>query len=315
MSSNSRKTKSKKTATLPPPLPLPLPLPQMTEPPIIVTGPNFTIYGEIHNMIDNQYYQQLYQTRLNNNIQTTRILVEKTTHEPFLRTDYMALELISKDAKTPLEKKQLQKQFVNGAVKGSEWIYLTRTIDELPVERIDIRVESGFPGAAEEHACYEMQDPVSFIQYIEQLLDVATKLKEQHKYDKPGINEMYETLMKVIPLQLNLFIDNLTKVKPPTIDEENLHNICTNLKYLSALLFDSNLLNIILENNQQTHPKQLVIFVGARHALNMYELFLKPNGVSEIDIKKTPIGNEIEFMKPQIADLLGEPRFPYDPSF
>lgn len=273
----------------------------ITGPPVIVTGPNFTIYGEIHNHIDNRFYQQLHET-IDNSF--TRILVEKTTHEPFLQTDFITLDNISKDGKTSLDKKQIQKRFVDEVVKGSEWIYLNRIIDEQPVERIDIRVASGFPSASEEHSCFEVHggDPVLLIKYIEHVLDVAQKRK-QH-FDKPSITEMYETLMQMIPLQLDLFIDNLTKVKPPMIDEDNLHNICTNLKYLSALLVDSHLLNIILENNQQTTPKQLAIFVGARHALNLYEIFLEPNGVSELEIQKTPAGNEIEIMKPQISDLI-----------
>lgn len=289
------KSKSKITATQPPQTQ------SHTQPPVIVTGPNFTIYGEIHSRIDNSFYQQLYQTIDNS---STRILVEKTTHEPFLQTDYITLEHISKDGKTPSEKKQMQKRFVDGVVKGSEWVYLNRIIDEQPVERIDIRVASGFPSASEEQSCFEMHgdDPVLLIKYIEHVLSIAQESKQQ--FDNPGINEMYETFMQMIPLQLDLFIDNLTKVKPPTIDGDNLHNICTNLKYLSALLVDSHLLNLILENNQQRTPKQLAIFVGARHALNLSEIFLEPNGVTGIDIRKTPAGNEIEIMKPQISDLI-----------
>jgi len=273
-----------------------------SQPPVIVKGPNFTIYGEIHSDIDNSFYQQLYQTIDNS---SSRILVEKTTHEPFLQTDYITLEHISKDGKTSSsEKKQIQKRFVDGVVKGSEWIYLNRIIDEQPVERIDIRVASGFPSASEERSCFEVHgdNPVLLIKYIENVLDVAQSQKQQ--FDNPGITEMYETLMQMIPLQLDLFIDNLTKVNPPTIDEDNLHNICTNLKYLSALLVDSHLLNLILENNQQRTPKQLSIFVGARHALNLHDIFLEPNGVTGINIEKTPAGNEIEIMKPQISDLI-----------
>jgi hypothetical protein len=292
-SKSKSKSKSRNTASQPPL--------QSQPPPVIVAGPNFTIYGEIHNHIDNRFYQQLHETIDNS---STRILVEKTTHEPFLQTDFITLDNISKDGKTSSDKKQIQKRFVDEVVKGSEWIYLNRIIDEQPVERIDIRVASGFPSASEEQSCFEVHgdDPVLLIKYIEHVLDVAQKRK-QH-FDKPSITEMYETLMQMIPLQLDLFIDNLTKVKPPMIDEDNLHNICTNLKYLSALLVDSHLLNIILENNQQTTPKQLAIFVGARHALNLYEMFLKPNGVSELEIQKTPAGNEIEIMKPQISDLI-----------
>jgi len=117
-------------------------------PPIIVRGKSFTIYGEIHNDIDNRFYQQLYPTLDESN----RILTEKTTHKPFLQTDIDALKMVH-----PNEKK-----FIDKIVKGSEWVYLTSLIRDNRAEPIDIRVENGFPDTRKESMLFDfgMTDPI-----------------------------------------------------------------------------------------------------------------------------------------------------------
>ena len=59
-------------------------------PPIIVYGPSFTIYGEIHNDIDNRFYERLY-TRFTQN---DRVLLEKTTDPEILQLEQRALQVI-----------------------------------------------------------------------------------------------------------------------------------------------------------------------------------------------------------------------------
>lgn len=245
-------------------------------PPIIVRGESFTIYGEIHNDINNEFYESLSESF---NDSTDRILVEHSSHKPFLESDKVSLSIVS-------DKTAFLTNF-----KGSEWIYISRLIRDKPVEPIDIRVENGFPTAYQEIGLIEFakEEPLVFLEIIIDQLKVISSHEESYK--KPGIEDMFHSIYDALKKHIETFVAYLDKKE---IDEESIHKICTNLKYLSVLFFDSNLLEIILENNRKRkHKKNLVIFVGARHAINLY-LFLEENGMKGLQIHKTARGETIQ---------------------
>ena len=248
--------------------------PDISIPPIIVRGDSFTIYGEIHNDIDNRFYEKMIETFDEND----RILVEHTTYKPFLEKEDMALRMTR------------DKKGLIANMKGSEWIYFTRLVEGKQIEAIDIRVENGFPSAQEESSLSQIAEtkPLQFLTFITGKLKVIIDHKQS--YNKPGIKEVFNSIHPVLKVQIKTFFEN---VKEGIVDLENVYKICTNFKYLCTLFVDSNLLDIILENNgKRKNKKKLVIFVGARHAINLFN-FLTENGVN-VEIQKTEKGEVIE---------------------
>jgi len=238
-------------------------------PPIIVKGKSFTIYGENHNDIDNKFYERMTFD------DTHRVLVEHSTYKPFLQIEEITLRSVP------------DKKSLIANMKGAEWIYLTRLVGGKPVEPIDIRVENGFPTARQESTLYELarSDPFQFLDFIREKLKVIAEHKEA--YNKPGIKEVYHSIHTIFKQQLGIFIKNLEQ---KVLDLDNIDKICKNIRSLGTLFFDSNLLEIILANNRKrTHKKELAIFVGARHAINLFH-FLQENGVKELEIEKTEKG-------------------------
>lgn len=247
----------------------------LVNPPIIVTGDSFTIYGEIHNDIDNRFYERINTTFDDSD----RVLVEHTTHKPFLEMEEMALR------STP------DKRRLIANLKGSEWIYFTRLVESKPIEAIDIRVENGFPSAREESILPKLaeNEPGKFLQFIMQKLQVIISHKKS--YNKDGIREVFNSIHPMLKVYLTEFMKNLEE---SVIDLENVDKICTTLRYLGTLFVDANLLEIILENiKKRKNKKKLSIFVGARHAINLFN-FLKENGVDGLEIQKTAKGETIK---------------------
>jgi len=244
----------------------------IVNPPIIVTGDSFTIYGEIHSDIDNRFYEKMIKTFDEND----RILCEHTTYKPFLEKEDMALRMTR------------DKKGLIANMKGSEWIYFTRLVEGKQIEAIDIRVENRFPSAQEESSLPNLAEksPFQFLTFITEKLKVIIDHKQS--YNKPGIKEVFNSIHPVLNVQIKTFFENFKK---NVIDLENVHRICTNLKYLCTLFVDSHILGIILENVKNKH-KKLSIFVGARHAINLFN-FLKKNGV-DVEMQKTEKGELIE---------------------
>jgi hypothetical protein len=248
-------------------------------PPIVVKGSSFTIYGEDHNDIDNQFYETINKTFDD----THRVLVEHSTYKPFLEIEEITLRSVP------------DKESLIAKMKGSEWIYLRRLVDEKQVEPIDIRVENGFASARQESTLYELarSDPFQFLDFIREKLKVIGVHKEA--YNKPGIKDVYHSINTEFKQHLSIFIKNLEQ---KVLDLDNIDKICKNLRSLGTLFFDSNLLDIIVENNRKrTHKKHLAIFVGARHAIHLFR-FLQENGVKDLEIKTTKKGEKlIEYIK------------------
>ena len=126
-----------------------------------------------------------------------------------------------------------------------------------------------------------------------EIIKVITINKEAYK--KSGIEELLNSIIAELKKQMLAF---LSQAKEYKIDEDNLDKLCTHIRYLGVLFVDSHILDIILENNRKRkHKKNLAIFVGARHAINLYHFLLK-NGIKDTDIsiEKTAKGEEIEMV-------------------
>jgi hypothetical protein len=78
------------------------------------------------------------------------------------------------------------------------------------------------------------------------------------------------------------------------IDMESVFKIKTNLQLLGVLLVDAHLIDLITENNRNQNKKHLHIFVGARHANNLYECLQ----IENLEIRKTAKGELIKPLEP-----------------
>jgi hypothetical protein len=248
--------------------------PPYLPPPITVRGDSFTIYGEIHNENDNLFYKELYRTFT----ETDRILLEKTTDPGLLQLDKLSLQIIP-DIGMYLNK-----------IGGSEWIYTMGLLEGKSFEPIDIRVECGYPSKMEILTLKEMalQEPSDFIEFFIKTMKNISKHKE--RLNRPGIKERFESFIPVLKLQSTTFLKYLQENQ---IDEETLDNIIMNFKLLCVLLVDAHIMDLITKNTKKPAQdrKHLHIFVGARHALNLYECF-QIQGI-KLDIIKTEKGKQI----------------------
>lgn len=245
-------------------------------PPIIVSGPSFTIYGEIHNDIDNRFYENLYI----NFTDDDHILLEKTTDPELLELDKQALKIIP-DINVYLN-----------TIGGSEWLYTKSLIYKEQFEPIDIRIEYGYPSQIQLRSLHELAalEPLHFLAFLKEKISNIVKSKEKLK--RPCIKEKFNKFVPIIQAQVKSFILNLQE---NVIDMDIVNNIKTNLQRLGVLLVDANLIDIINENEQKRrNKKHLHIFVGARHALNLYDCLQMDN----LQIIKTEKGEQIEPLEP-----------------
>lgn len=244
-------------------------------PPIIVSGPSFTIYGEIHNDIDNRFYERLY-TRFTKN---DRILLEKTTDPEILQLEQHALQVI-RDVSAYLD-----------TIGGSEWLYTKGLIDGKSFEPIDIRIECGYPSQIQLRSLEEFASirPVDFIAFFFKTLKMIISHKD--KLNRPGIKERFNTFPPILQTQIKTYMKHL---EDGVIDMESVFKIKTNLQRLGVLLVDAHLIDLITENNRKENKKHLHIFVGARHANNLYECLQ----IENLEIQKTAKGELIEPLEP-----------------
>ena len=244
-------------------------------PPIIVTGPSFTIYGEIHNDIDNRFYERLY-TRFTKN---DRVLLEKTTDPELLQMEKFSI-IRNPDIQAYLDLKG-----------GSEWMFTMGFIKGKQFEPIDIRIECGYPSQIELRDLVEFADtePLQFLDFIKKTMVMIVHHKE--KVDRPGIKDKFKSFMPIIKSQFEAFSKNLLK---GVIDLDIVEKLKTNFQKLGVLLVDAHLIDLINENNGKRKPKHLHIFVGARHAIDLYECL----EIKNLEIKKTAKGESIGPLEP-----------------
>ena len=243
-------------------------------PPIIVKGPSFTIYGEIHNDIDNRFYERLY-TRFTPN---DRILLEKTTDPEILQLEMIGI-LTNPDIKAYLDK-----------IGGSEWLFTKGFIDGKEFEPIDIRIECGYASQIELRLLEEFAktEPLRFLDFFKKTLAMIVHHKE--KVDRPGIKNKFNSFMPIMKSQFKTLIENLQK---GVMDIEIVKKLKVNLQRLGVLL-DAHLIDLINENSIEQNKKHLHIFVGARHANNLYECL----EIKNLEIQKTAKGELIEPLAP-----------------
>jgi len=210
-------------------------------------GIPITIYGEEHNNIDNSVYERM-------DLTDKIVMVEHST---------VFSEL----------KEGQEKLFT--CARGSEWVWFTRTLNAQPVICIDNRLENGFLNKLEEKDLIMYQMPIpDLITIFKQILSSVTAVKDTYK----PIKEVYMNLVGIIQTQMKEIIklNVVEKKRDDTLE----YNLIQNLLKLSSLSVDMNIVQLIekyavsdtKEGGEGGEGREIVIFVGAAHAMRLQEI-------------------------------------------
>lgn len=237
---------------------------------VLVKHPRFSIYGEIHNQIDNDIYKHIFSTFEKDEI----VMCEHSTYKPFLEMEQIAFGAF--DFRFgPLLKK----------MKGSEWIYIKQISMNKPVICVDVRVENGFPLSVEEieFANTGLSNPISCLSFIKNVLATAIEHKEVYK-KYPEAKEMYEMLTQQVMSSYKKIRDFYQEKIEETEAIQEFEKMTTTLRRLSGLLVDIYIVDQLsshmdMENDNGPH---ISIFVGARHAVTLSRLLSKYHPTTEI---------------------------------
>lgn len=242
---------------------------------VIVDHPRFTIYGEIHNMIENNSkFKKAMDLFDKNEI----VMCEHTTYKPFLDLEK---QIFVNEGFSQLLKK----------MKGSEWVYLKRLSQEKPVECVDIRVDNGFPMAIEEKLFEKngLNDLLFFVSHVKKIIGNVNHHKEFYT-KHPVSKQMYKNITKGITERFKKITDIGDDKKDDKTEDFDI--LCKKLNRIAGLLVDVYIFNRIESILKEKEDSHISIFVGARHALVLYEM-LKLEYGDDITISKSDLITQI----------------------
>jgi hypothetical protein len=230
-------------------------------PVIIVTGKyknkNITVYGEIHNKIDNVFYESL-------NLENDIIMVEHAT--------------------VLCEMSEKEKIFMINIVKGSDWIWYKYKSRNKPIICIDNRIEYGLLSSIEERYLLNINDNSeleTLFAYVIKALNVFEHKQFKSIFGTNQLNAIYEKMLNVITRQFTILYEVQDLTQPYMMDIKWM--LINNIIKLSSLLVDVNIgINVMKELNK-SNDKNIVIFCGAAHAYRLTKYF--PQIFSNIETK------------------------------
>lgn len=220
--------------------------------PLVVSGTykdiSITIYGEIHNRIDQTFYEQLDLTGKSIWVEHSTVLCELAPHQEPLFAD----------------------------AKGSEWIWFTRTKNKQPVECIDARIEMGLMSRIAEIGIKTQFDKVTSIKmmkdtirtllsYFQSTLSITNQLK-------PMWNETEEIKSDVEPLIERMkasaveIVTDVTGKHDPDLLYDKCIQFCDDLVTANSMLLD---LAIIANLDMYEEKLPIYLFVGRNHAIRL----------------------------------------------
>ena len=224
----------------------------MTKPFVVsgrYNGIPITIYGEIHNRIDQSFYEGL-------NLDNATVWVEHSTR---------LCELLHGEEK-----------LFNG-VKGLEWVWFTRTIQKKPIRCIDYRIEMGLMSRVEE---LQLEDQLEHIGNDDMMIDAVEALVGQFKNMLTVLKETKhiwkERSTDVNPIKSRMLdrcedmLAHLPKVLNKSNPFEEMYEKCRNV-YEDLCLMGSMLLDTVLiqEVKEYTGNQPIHLFVGLNHAIRL----------------------------------------------
>ena len=222
-------------------------------PPVVVNGSykgnSITVYGEIHNLIYNAFYESL-------KIENKVVLVEHAT------------------VLCEIELRHLISMLNN--VKGSEWIWYKLKSRKKPVICIDNRIEVGLLSSIEERFLLSTEDPNDISTVMSYALKTLKKLESDSIKNVFNISRqvqgIYGESMKIIRKQLKSLYELLKH--PDGVDFEAWliikNMLFNNIMKIASFMVDINIVNTIKANRER---KEILLFVGAAHAYRLHKYF------------------------------------------
>lgn len=242
-------------------------------PPIVTHGEYngipITVFGEIHNIIDNKFYENIAMSK------------SKSKNTIFVEHPSGFCDISKNDAKLLIK---------NMNFVGSEWIWFNYTIRNKPVVCIDNRFELGLPTANEIKLAYSTPYYNNIDNIIDTMMRSFLVFKKNDVLNRFKItNELetyYNNMMTIMKkqftelLQENVKYKNSSqfkKIKPMSEIPENISSIrdylILNIMKLSAVLVDLNIVEKVKEYATSSNKNPILIFVGAGHAYRLNKFF------------------------------------------
>jgi len=227
-----------------------------------INGVPVTIFGEIHNMIDQSFYDSL------------------SLSKKALWVEHSSVFCELKEDEEPM--------FLNA--KGSEWVWFTSKKNNKKIECIDIRVEYGFMSRIEEMMLKELLDNMTtsdrvFCIGIEKIVYVCRRTLK-------ALLELAENkIITPIPPYIVRHIQELKATMKTMLTVENsvetvygaAEKSYKNLLKISSLVIDA---YIIKKLEEYKNKSPIYIFVGLNHALRLAHLLsfnIESHGTIDIE--------------------------------
>jgi hypothetical protein len=222
-------------------------------PPVVVDGSyngNYiTVYGEVHNYVENSFYESL---KLDNKV----VLVEHAT---------VLCEMSYRDLIIMLNK-----------VKGSEWIWYKLKSRKKPIICIDNRIEQGLLSSIEERYLLSSEDPDDISTIMMVTLKTLKKLESDNIKSLFNISRqahaVYAASLKIIREQIKSAYELLKDPSGFDLDDWVIlkNMIINNFVKIASFMVDINIVNTIKTNHEK---KEILVFVGAAHAYRLHKYF------------------------------------------
>jgi hypothetical protein len=228
---------------------------QPVMPPVIVNGSynenSITVYGEVHNYIENSFYESL---KLDNKL----VLVEHAT---------VLCEMSYRELVMMLSK-----------VQGSDWIWFKLKSRKKPVICIDNRIEVGLLSSIEERYLLSSEDPNDISTIMMYALKTFKKLESAaiknmfESKTSSQVKGLYGESIKTIRKQIKILYELLQDPEGVDFDEWLIvkNNLFNNILKIASFMVDINIVNTIKTTKEK---KDILIFVGAGHAYRLHKYF------------------------------------------
>lgn len=225
--------------------------PNTTLPPVITYGEHngvpIIVFGEVHNMIDNKFYENL-------DMRGNTIFVEHAS----------ALCKISKEDKPRLF----------NILRGSDWVWYKYASRNQSVVCVDNRIELGLPTAIEEKFALKTEDTNDLpivMDCVMRSLRVFTSPEVKQSFIKAKLAAIYNKSMEAMKKQMTVLLKAGSLNTQALLDTK--YNLIQNTMKLSGMMVDLNTMKKIEEHTGYRDTKPIMIFMGAAHAYRLKMFF------------------------------------------
>lgn len=226
-------------------------------PPVLVNGSyngnHITVYGEVHNYIENSFYESL-------------------------KIDKDNLIVLVEHASVLCEMSYKELVMILNRVKGSEWIWYKLKSRKKPVICIDNRIELGLLSSIEERYLLSSEDPNDISTLIMYAMKTLQKLESDsiknifESNTSRQVKGVYVTSIKTIRKQIKMMYDLLQDPEGVDLDEwlTVKNKIFNNIVKIASFMVDIHIVKTIKSTREK---KEIAIFVGAAHAYRLHKYF------------------------------------------